>query len=52
MQNKRKNLATTRRGTTVLLDVISTIAEKNATSLCRGIMYEPEIPKKLRKKNQ
>ncbi len=33
----------------LLLDVISVVAESNATSLCKGFMYEPELPKKMRK---
>lgn len=36
-------------GAKILLDALSTVAEKNAAVLCRGLMYEPEIPKRLRK---
>lgn len=43
LTSKKKN------GSKTLLNVLSVIAEKNATALCRGFMYEPEIPQKLRK---
>lgn len=31
----------------VLLDALEMVAQKNATVLCKGFMYEPEIPKNL-----
>lgn len=37
------------RGSEVLLEVISFVAKKNASSLCKGIMYEPKVPKKLKR---
>jgi hypothetical protein len=33
----------------VLLDALEMVAQKNATVLCKGFMYEPEIPKKYRR---
>lgn len=32
-----------------LLGVFSYIASKNAGTACRGFMYEPDVPKKLKK---
>ena len=32
----------------VLLDALEMVAQKNATLLCKGFMYEPEIPQKFR----
>lgn len=50
MKNNETRLASQKKnGAKILLDAISTIAERNATSLCRGLMYEPKIQKKLRK---
>lgn len=39
----------TSRITNFLLDALEMVAQKNATLLCKGFMYEPEIPKKLRR---
>ena len=47
MRNKKENILQ-RMGTNALLGVLEIIAEKNAASLCKGFMYEPEIPEKLR----
>lgn len=47
MGNKKNNLQ--RMGSNILLSVLEVIAEKNASSLCKGFMYEPEIPEKLKK---
>ena len=33
----------------VLLDALEMVAQKNATVLCKGFMYEPDIPKKFRR---
>lgn len=50
MENRKINMAPQKKDSAkFLLDALSTIAEKNATALCRGFMYEPEIPKKLKK---
>ena len=50
MKNVKTNLAPQKKnGAKLLLDALSIVAEKNATTLCRGLMYEPEIPEKLRK---
>lgn len=50
MKNIKASLASQKRnGAKILLDALSTVAEKNATVLCRGLMYEPEIPKKFKK---
>jgi cyclic lactone autoinducer peptide len=50
MGNNKSNLAPHKKnGAQILLYALSTVAEKNATALCRGLMYEPEIPKRLRK---
>lgn len=49
MGNTKTKLAPEKKnGAKIILDVLSTVAEKNATSLCRGLMYEPQIPNKLR----
>lgn len=51
MENNKINLAPHKKnGAKILLDALSTVAEKNATALCRGLMYEPKIPKKLENK--
>lgn len=34
---------------TLFLDSLNHIAKRNATTACRGFMYEPQIPKKLLK---
>lgn len=34
---------------TMLLNSLNSIAKRNAHSACRGFMYEPQIPKKLKK---
>lgn len=50
MDNKKMNLAPQKKnGAKILLDALAYVAEKNATVLCRGLMYEPEIPEKLKK---
>lgn len=33
----------------ILLAALTVVAEKNATTLCRGLMYEPELPRKLKR---
>lgn len=33
----------------VLLDALEMVAQKNANLLCKGFMYEPDIPKKFRR---
>lgn len=49
LKNKNDKLADKKSSAKFLLNTLPSIAEKNATSLCRGFMYEPEIPKKLKK---
>lgn len=50
MNNKKTDLAPRKINCAkILLDALVGVAEKNATALCRGFMYEPEIPEKLRK---
>ncbi len=49
MNNKMANTALEEGGAKLLLRALSAVAKKNATSLCKGFIYEPEIPKKLRK---
>ncbi|MBD5545224.1 MAG: cyclic lactone autoinducer peptide [Lachnospiraceae bacterium] len=50
MESNKTNLAPHKKnGAKILLDALSIVAEKNATVLCRGLMYEPEIPRKLKK---
>ena len=51
MRNKKENILQ-RMGTNALLGVLEIIAEKNAASLCKGFMYEPEIPEKLSNVNR
>ncbi len=38
-----------KNGAEILLNVLSFIAEKNASLLCKGLLYEPEMPKKLKR---
>lgn len=38
-----------RTGVKMILDLLDVIAKKNANSACRGFMYEPKVPKKLKK---
>lgn len=47
--NKVNRVSKKKNGAQILLDALSTVAEKNAVALCRGLMYEPKIPEKLRK---
>ena len=47
MRDKKENILQS-RGTNILLSILEVIAEKNVTSLCKGFMYEPEIPEKLK----
>ena len=47
--NKTSRAPQKKNGAKILLDALSIVAEKNATVLCKGFMYEPEIPEKLRK---
>lgn len=50
MENNKTGRAPQKKnGAKILLDALSIVAEKNATVLCKGFMYEPEIPEKLRK---
>lgn len=49
MKNIKTHMEAKKNGANILLNALTAIAEKNATTLCRGLMYEPEIPKKLRK---
>lgn len=50
MGNKKMNLELQKKnGAKILLDALAYVAKKNATVLCRGLMYEPEIPEKLKK---
>ncbi len=39
-------------GAKSLLDVIAYLADKNANILCKGLLYEPVVPKKLKKIEQ
>lgn len=48
--NKKKVFQKNSAG--LFLGMLSVIAEKNAASLCKGFLYEPEIPKNLRKENE
>lgn len=53
MNNNKINLAPQKKnGAQILLDALSIVAEKNATMLCKGFMYEPEIPEKLRSRRK
>ena len=36
-------------GAKIALKIFSLAAEKNASSLCKGLMYEPNVPEKLKK---
>ncbi|MBD5134521.1 MAG: cyclic lactone autoinducer peptide [Lachnospiraceae bacterium] len=45
----RKDGRALRNSAGSLLGVFSYIASKNADTACRGFMYEPNVPKKLKK---
>lgn len=49
-KEKKKMVRQKRQTSAVIFDVISIVAEKNANDLCRGFLYEPEIPRKLNNK--
>lgn len=34
----------------LILNVLNGVAVKNANFACRGLIYEPKVPKKLREK--
>ncbi len=36
----------------VLLSAFADVAEKNANAMCRGFMFEPNVPKKLNKRRE
>ena len=36
-------------GATIALSVAEKIAMANAANRCKGLLYEPEVPKKLKK---
>lgn len=48
MSNKKENHLP-KKGAKLLLNVFSTVAERNAATLCKGLMYEPDVPKKLKR---
>lgn len=50
MERQSRKLTPQKEGAKFLLSVLSVVAEKNATALCRGLLYEPEIPKKIKDK--
>ena len=48
MNEKTENATFKKNGVKLVLRALTVVAEKNATTLCKGFMYEPEVPKKLR----
>lgn len=34
----------------LVLEALNNVAVKNANSACRGLIYEPKVPKKLQEK--
>ena len=36
------------KATNLVLNALNNVAVKNANSACRGLIYEPKVPKKLR----
>lgn len=34
----------------LVLEALNSVAVKNANSACRGLIYEPKVPKKLKEK--
>lgn len=48
MHNKQKNKVP-QKGARLALEALTIISQSNANSLCRGLLYEPKVPKKLSK---
>lgn len=48
MDNKQTDKAP-QKGARFALRALTAIARSNANSLCRGLLYEPKIPKQLKK---
>lgn len=49
MDNKRINVVS-QSCANLALKTLSVIAKNNANSLCRGLLYEPMVPKSLKNK--
>ncbi len=49
MDNKRINVVS-QSCANLALKTLSVIAKNNANSLCRGLLYEPMMPKSLKNK--
>lgn len=49
MDNKISLTPRRGKGAEMLLNTLAFIARKNASVLCKGLMYEPKIPEKLKK---
>ena len=48
MHNKQENKVP-QKGARLALEALTIIVQSNANSLCRGLLYEPKVPKKLSK---
>lgn len=46
MENNQKKTLEIRKS---VLNTLEYIARKNASALCKGFIYEPEVPRKLKK---
>lgn len=46
MENSQKKTLEIRKS---VLNTLEYIARKNASALCKGFIYEPEVPRKLKK---
>lgn len=47
MDNKKGSRSS--KNANAILKVIEKVAERKALALCIGLLYEPEVPKKLQK---
>lgn len=48
MNRQSNELTVQREVSKFLLNALSVVANKNATTLCRGLLYEPKVPRKLK----
>ncbi|MGN8773991.1 cyclic lactone autoinducer peptide [Candidatus Weimeria sp. HCP3S3_B5] len=47
IDNKQVNKAS-QKGARLVLQAVKAIARSNASSLCRGLLYEPKVPTQLK----
>lgn len=48
MDSRKLNKAP-QKGARLILRALNVVAQSNANSLCRGLLYEPKVPQKLTK---